>query len=433
MADLVKNIQTWALNQSDTKLLETVKEQLKDKKTDVNKLSKNLRGDSEITPLHAALDSNCTELFKLVLETEGVDTDPEFSHKGKLVGVNFGGPSEFGMQGSDREFEVKGGILDYAVRSGNLEMINIVLDRIEIKHWSAVMFDNQAIPGCIFTAVSFDRLDILALLLTYQKKYCQLSHVDCMILAIMLNKAKVFSKVLPKALALVNVPFGEYKDTLLHKAVQHNRVKMLRLLVEAGSDVNAKNVDGFTPLTLAVSIAGSNYCGEGCLDVIISELLDSKCVDLDVTVNQGTAVLKAIDFLTEKTCGHVRKLVEQAYSRDIYRKKLEKRKEQKAQAVPSVPSKEEVKVGTKSKEPASRTKVKDENKICWSCSADPDKVVLFRCRGCKKAWYCGEQCQEEDWPVHGPWCERKRNKREEKLRAKEEEERKMSSTFYDLD
>jgi len=431
MTDLVKNIETWALNQSDTKLLETVKKQLKDKMTDVNKLSMNLRGDSEITPLHAAVDSNSIELFKLLLETDGIDQDPEFSFKGKLIGLNFGGPAEFGFQGSDREIEVKGGILDYAVKSGNLDMINIVLDRVTIRHWSAVMFDNQAISGCIFTAVSFERLDIVALLLTYQKKYCQLSHVDCMVLAIMLNKAKVLSKVLPKALALVNVPFGEFKDTLLHKAVQHNRVKMLRLLVEAGSDVNTKNVDGFTPLTMAVSIAGSNYCGEGCLDVIISELLDSKCVDLDVTVNQGAAVLKAIDFLNDKTCGHVRKLVEQAYSRDIYRKKLEKRKEQKAHPVPSVSSKEVVKGGVKCKEAASTTK--DENKICWSCSADPKKVVLFRCRGCRKAWYCGEQCQEEDWPVHGPWCERKRNKREEKLKAKEEEERKMCSTFYDLD
>jgi len=430
MANLVKNIETWALNQSDTKLLDLVKEQLKDKTIDVNKRSMNFNGDSEIAPLHAAVDSNSIELFKLLLETEGIDQDPEFSYKGKLVGLNFGGPSEFGLQGSDREIEVKGGILDYAVRSGNLDMINIVLDRVEIRHWSAVMFDNQPIPGCIFTAVSFERLDIVALLLMYQKKYCQLSHVDCMVLAIMLNKAKVLSKLLPKALSVVNVPFGEFKDTLLHKAVQHNRVKMLRLLVEAGSDVNVKNIDGFTPLTMAVSIAGSNYCGDGCLDVIISELLDSKCVDLDVTVNQGAAVLKAIDFLNDKTCGHVRKLVEQAYSRDIYRKKLEKRKEQRAQAVPTVPNKEEVEGGAKSKE---AVKIKDENKICWSCSADPKKVVLFRCRGCKKAWYCGEQCQEEDWPVHGPWCERKRNKREEKQKAKEEEERKMCSTFYELD
>jgi len=46
----------------------------------------------------------------------------------------------------------------------------------------------------------------------------------------------------------------------------------------------------------------------------------------------------------------------------------------------------------------------------------------------KKAWYCGEQCQEEDWPVHGPWCERKRNRREERHKAKEEEERKLSPT-----
>jgi len=80
-----------------------------------------------------------------------------------------------------------------------------------------------------------------------------------------------------------------------------------------------------------------------------------------------------------------------------------------------------------SKESAKK-KGRNENKLCWSCSADPANVVLWRCKGCKKAWYCGEQCQEEDWPVHGPWCERKRNRREERHKAKEEEERKLSPT-----
>ena len=41
-----------------------------------------------------------------------------------------------------------------------------------------------------------------------------------------------------------------------------------------------------------------------------------------------------------------------------------------------------------------KKKRRNENKICWSCSVDPDKVVLLRCNGCKKAWYCGEQCQK---------------------------------------
>ena len=36
-----------------------------------------------------------------------------------------------------------------------------------------------------------------------------------------------------------------------------------------------------------------------------------------------------------------------------------------------------------------KKKGRTENKICLSCSADPDKMVLFRCKGCKKAWYGG--------------------------------------------
>lgn len=338
-------------------------------------------------------------------------------------------PPDSVRKGFLRDFVMSGGTIDYAVRGKNTDIVSLVLERIDLKHWTVVNHDGVAVAGCLHTAVSTDCLDIIELLLSDKAKYCQLCHFHCLVLAILMNKGMIFSKILPKALIDIDRSFSENKDTLLHKAVKYNRVKMLRLLVEAGSCVNVKDADGFTPLTMAVAIAGANHCGEGCYDLIISELLSSKSVDLDITVKEGVENSKAKDFLNDNTCAHVRKLVDQAYSRNVYRKKLAKRMSQKSQEKSPVSPSNNTRVNT-----GTSTDSKDENKICWYCSADPEKVVLFKCKGCRVAWYCGEKCQGEDWPVHGPWCDRKREVRKGKRKTKKEEtEKNMSAVFYDLD
>ena len=409
MASLVENIETWSLNISDTKLLDIVKKQLKDKKT-ANKLSKNLKGDAEIAPLHAAVASNSPELFNLVLGTEGVNPDPECFFKGVSMG----------------------GILDFAVFCLNIDMVQLVLQKVKYSTLQTAIYDGERVATCLVAAVEFDRLDLVELLLSHGEKYPELDPFHCLLHAIRQNQTNIFSKVLPQALSKINKQFGDCNDTLLHKAVRYMRVKMLRLIVQTGCNVNLQEVFGFTPLTLAVILDGCRNCGDGCCEQIVSELLSCQSIDLDVVVKEeGTGDRKAIDCLNERTCPHVRKLIEQAYSRDAFKKKLEKRKELKASTVPS--KKEDVS-GSKSDKTVSSSK--DENKICWSCSADPDQVTLFRCKGCKVAWYCREKCQEVDWPVHGPWCERKSNKREQKSKAKAEEaltQTRMPEVFYDLD
>lgn len=39
-------------------------------------------------------------------------------------------------------------------------------------------------------------------------------------------------------------------------------------------------------------------------------------------------------------------------------------------------------------------------KLCFRCS----QPARFVCSGCKKAWYCSEHCQREDWSTHGGAC-----------------------------
>ena len=47
---------------------------------------------------------------------------------------------------------------------------------------------------------------------------------------------------------------------------------------------------------------------------------------------------------------------------------------------------------------------------CWSC--DKHGRSLLKCSACRKARYCGEACQGEDWERHMEWCRRRVQARE---------------------
>jgi len=59
---------------------------------------------------------------------------------------------------------------------------------------------------------------------------------------------------------------------------------------------------------------------------------------------------------------------------------------------------------------------KDRVKICWNCSRSADTTPLLKCKGCRKARYCDDKCQAEDWEVHADYCEKKMKKRALKYR-----------------
>ena len=58
--------------------------------------------------------------------------------------------------------------------------------------------------------------------------------------------------------------------------------------------------------------------------------------------------------------------------------------------------------------------------VCFSCHAPASKVELARCRGCKRARYCDEECQAADWDRHQDFCVARQAARESrKQKAKE--------------
>ena len=65
---------------------------------------------------------------------------------------------------------------------------------------------------------------------------------------------------------------------------------------------------------------------------------------------------------------------------------------------------------------ATQNKTDVKVKLCWNCHAnESDDVKLLKCGGCKKARYCDQECQAQDWSRHQEHCqplqERKRNKK----------------------
>ncbi|KUF86162.1 Ankyrin-3 [Phytophthora nicotianae] len=54
--------------------------------------------------------------------------------------------------------------------------------------------------------------------------------------------------------AQVNAPHGLWQQTSVHVAVQHGHAKLLKHLLFTGANVNARTINGTTPLHLAVEI-----------------------------------------------------------------------------------------------------------------------------------------------------------------------------------
>ena len=57
-----------------------------------------------------------------------------------------------------------------------------------------------------------------------------------------------------------------------------------------------------------------------------------------------------------------------------------------------------------------------KEKICWSCHTTEEEagVKIAKCKGCRKARYCSEDCQATDWERHKTYCERIQEKRRRK-------------------
>jgi ankyrin repeat protein len=92
---------------------------------------------------------------------------------------------------------------------------------------------------------------------------------------------------------------GNFRDTPLHVAAVQNDLDAIRLLVEAGGDINAKDEEGYSPLHEAVE--------QGNNDAVI--LLLNLGADVDVRNDNGLtpdqlAALVGNDVFRSRSDGH---------------------------------------------------------------------------------------------------------------------------------
>ena len=79
----------------------------------------------------------------------------------------------------------------------------------------------------------------------------------------------------------INAPERLFQDTALHVAIEHKQERVASLLLNLGSNINAQNVFGMTPLFCAINQE---------LDTVVTMLL-AKGVDLTLTLPDGRSAL----------------------------------------------------------------------------------------------------------------------------------------------
>eukprot|EP00092_Neocalanus_flemingeri_P027879 GFUD01030263.1.p1 GENE.GFUD01030263.1~~GFUD01030263.1.p1 ORF type:complete len:551 (-),score=124.75 GFUD01030263.1:87-1655(-) len=439
----------WSVTREDEDF-ERVKKMIVKGKTELNeRYPVKAHGKTlNLSPLHTAVYLQSPQLVELLMTSDGVD-----------VGLEFINPED-----SD-DF---GNVLDLAV---SLEMSLDVIQSVLENDADRKLVTKKVITSLLCNARFISKAEVVELLLGYEAVHPVLNPLVFLAIAIKQDNLDMFTKILPRAKpillnTIIPLPCCGCSlptITLLHLAICMKNLKVVKLLLQAGSDVNSTEdlsegqLGGSTPLMQAiVSARHRGYCSkENCQDRVISELLGSQDINLDIQVGEKTSKKTALDLVHHDTCPGIKKMIEQAYARHNLRKKLMKRKEDPVKSAPakgdqdqakgppkSAQAKADTPISTKAKSPATSDQGKGpaqsaqveaeadlvkgdqvelskhgREKICWKCGSPPSFNKLYRCAGCKVAWYCRGACQGEDWGRHSGWCvlmERRRKERKEK-------------------
>eukprot|EP00092_Neocalanus_flemingeri_P040264 GFUD01043858.1.p1 GENE.GFUD01043858.1~~GFUD01043858.1.p1 ORF type:complete len:497 (-),score=115.58 GFUD01043858.1:52-1494(-) len=358
-----------------------------------------------LSPLHTAVYLKSPHLVELFMRFDGVDVCLQYNNPEAV--------DDFGN------------VLDLAISlENNLDVIKSVVENDKERK---LVNPRGGIPFRFL----INEVEVVELLLNYEDAYPSLNPLSFLAIAMRNDQLNVFMKILPQAKPRLNTtvpslscPFCSSPTvTLLHLAICLNNPKMVKLLLQAGSDVNSSEgqLGGILPLMQAIETARHRgHCGKGkCLDRVITELLSAEGIDLDIQMGEKTT---ALDLINNCTCPSTKQMVEQAYTRHSLRKKMMKRREDQGKDEPAKgdPTKADqtndylAKVDQAESDQVKVSKHKRE-KICWNCRSLPTSNKLYRCAGCHVAWYCGGiTCQKEDWSRHSGWCVLKEQRRKEK-------------------
>jgi len=382
MVNLVNAIESFSLQsdaalESKQKLMKSLKKQLKN--SDINKLKQStLNPEFEYAPIHAAIWVNSVEILQLVLDTNRVDfsTVVRVASRGKNIKMV--------------------GVLDLAVSMipPNIEMVTLLLEHIaeDLSLGIVKVTSIGNLPFCLKEAIDEEYLDILDLLLANADliKMDTFNPFYCLAYAILKNKISVSTHLLlqlPQALATLDqqLPLGGRDMTLLDFARAHKRtqiceqIETIRKIGHLASHLKNGN-SAVRKNSLKIEKAGTE-----------EDIYQTK---KDITKSEGVATSDLLEI----------KKGEYNYNDD--------------EGSLSKKTVSDVKCGSGAVERSSKMKddLEEEcevkysddgnGKTCWQCL----NYGKYMCVGCRKARYCSEECQLENWSGHKGYCLAKMNR-----------------------
>jgi len=368
MVNLVKTIELLLENFNDEKLMKTLTKQLRANGKDVNKLKKSsLFCNSMLAPIHAALFTNSPRVFKLVLDTKGLEVNSICTFRGD-----------------------KYDILDLAAAgNGRIEILKLILEKIENPMMGIVEIDGHVVTKCIESAVLHDRLDMIRLFLSKTDKFPLLNPFSCLVSAIAHDHCRIFSYVLNFIGAGV-LKFFDKKPNLMGLVERHNRTHLKLRLTQV--------------MLMHFKEEMKNEFEENEKKLIEMEENENNLEENENNLEENHDILKTCEDSLENCVDSFGKVDDKSDEKDDKElekngDKLEERDDRLDRNIDKRESDDDARLEAN---PLVKTKVK--NIICWNCAEKGSAVGLSKCAGCRKAYYCDGECQAEDWDRHGEYC-----------------------------
>jgi len=372
MVNIVKFIESSRGVETDEKFMKSLRRQMKMSKAEINKLKQStILNGLMITPIHAAVLSENLDILELILDTKDVDVGALAINKSEKAVMKYGA-------------------LDLAIcllEKPNIGTVKLLLEKIEnpvmLMLKSSSRTGDLPIASCLLEAIKNEYFDILDLLLgkpslakSYMTPYYTLLH------AIFLKKQAVVTHVLPRVGKDINrrICWNGSHVTPLEIAQKAGTQKMCRQIKEAGGEVSQPCWHCVREKFLSSMKKEFDEVTKFVADIHGKEEED----DMSVTANSFN-----IHYNQTKEAETV-----------LHEKDDNRGKDEKIDELDIVKHERNV-------EKIDDQKNEKKSKVCWMCSRSAKSL----CTGCRKARYCGEKCQGEDWEMHKEYCHVKMNKR----------------------
>jgi len=394
MVNIVKTIETTI--KTDHRQMKFLKRQLKTNPSEIYKLRQStLLPEGMIAPIHAAVLTENIEILQHILAMKDVYYDQVALVRTRGVGV-----------------------ISIAVHKNpkNLDILKLLLDHVQ-RPWIDMIECPELgmlLPGCLVSAMEDERLDILEVLLgkadmlerevnpaylaSYYGEVKFFSMACCLAIAVgRANKPGLFSHLLLLPSFQVTdlyqalLPYKEKPVTLIEFARIHKRTEMLMC-----EQVEQILKDALTQ-EQNVQILKDALTQEQNR----TEMLKKKKLELEQILKDTLTQAKDRECIADKLAH----LLNSEKEKPCPKSKNSKMRQSKKIVASHENNNLE---GDQCKE--KNDKLEEETdaaasrvrklKYCWNC----ENISKYTCSGCRKARYCEENCQWDDWESHKAYC-----------------------------